>query len=94
MFGTSKRPIVSSTIAVVPADFETSTRNANALPVDVHDAVWRVIVGVFSPFALAWPVATENSIQGVTPGVSSPKTGSEGCVAELDIEEALASLWG
>jgi hypothetical protein len=37
-------------------------------------------------------VATENSIRGVTPEVSLPKTGSEGCAAELDIdEEALAS---
>jgi hypothetical protein len=32
MFGTPKRLIVSSTIAVAPADFETSARNANALP--------------------------------------------------------------
>ena len=31
MFGTPKRLIVSSTIAVVPADFETSARNAGAL---------------------------------------------------------------
>ena len=32
MFGTPKLRIVSSAIAVVPADFEASARNANALP--------------------------------------------------------------